>query len=439
MKFKRWHLIPAAVLLLAGSLVLCAKSGRDGLEKRIDVIRAVGYPTTFAELAEYTKLPEGVENATAVYMRAFAAYVPPVDEANTPILGKARLPEGGAPLPEPMVKAISDCLAPNQECLALLHEAGGVEYCRYEWDYADELLLWKTQPHRDNVKRCGLLLRLSTVFHAYAGDANAVVTCIRDGFRLAKSVRREPGKIGHLVRIVSRLSVLLGLERALSQVPFTQQQVEDLDRMLAARVATLDLKDALITEQCFAIEKFKDLERGGAPPLKLLIRTGELILWVPGIRERGLPDTLDCMADYIEAADLPVRERTARFRQIAEGVQARSILHVKAKVWAPLFTEGLFELDPRIRVHFALARAALTIERSRLATGNVPERLDELVPRYIEQVPIDPFDGRPIRYKRTESGYSLYSILEDGQDNGGTEPSWVTPGEPYDLCFVVAR
>ncbi|MEN6578457.1 MAG: hypothetical protein ABFD90_19080 [Phycisphaerales bacterium] len=438
-RLRAWHLVLTTILLLAGLLSLYVRSSRNDAEQRLKALRNAGYPTTVAELAEYTKLPEGTENAANAYMRAFAAFVPPADEANTPILGKARLPDRGASLSEPMAKAISDCLASNSECLALLHEAGGVEHCRYEWDYADELLLWKTQPHRDSVKHCGLLLYLSTVFHAHTGDANAVVTCIHDGFRLAESMRHEPGKIGHLVRIASRSSVLLGLERALSQVPFTQQQLEDLDRMLAASVVTLDLNDALITERCFAIEKFRDMERGGAPPLKLLIHTGELILWVPGIRERGLPDTLDYMADCIEAADLPVRERTVRFRQITDAVQARSIPHVKAKVWAPLFTERLFELDPRIRVHFVLARTALAIELYRLATGDVPGQLANLVPGYLEQVPLDPFDGASIRYRRTEPGYTLWSVMEDGRDNGRKEKDRVGQGEPHDLCFIITR
>ena len=210
-------------------------------------------------------------------------------------------------------------------------------------------------------------------------------------------------------------------------------------RMLAASALTLDLKEALITERCFLIERFKEMERSRTPPLKLLIRTGELILWVPGIRERGLPDTLDYMADCIEAADLPCRERMARFREIDETLQGRSILHAKAKAWAPFFTERVFELDPWVRVHFDLAGTALAVERCRLATGEVPEQLSELVPRYLARVPTDPFDGQPIRYRCTGSGYVLYSILEDGQDNGGRGRDEVKSGEPYDLCFAVTR
>jgi len=54
-------------------------------------------------------------------------------------------------------------------------------------------------------------------------------------------------------------------------------------------------------------------------------------------------------------------------------------------------------------------------------------------------VPVDPFDGRPIRYRRTDPGYLLYSVDTDGQDHGGRERSDAQQGEPYDWCFIVTR
>jgi hypothetical protein len=60
-------------------------------------------------------------------------------------------------------------------------------------------------------------------------------------------------------------------------------------------------------------------------------------------------------------------------------------------------------------------------------------------PQTDPEVPIDPFDGQPVRYRCTDPGYVLYSILEDGQDNGGRERGDVQSGEPYDWCFIVTR
>jgi hypothetical protein len=111
---------------------------------------------------------------------------------------------------------------------------------------------------------------------------------------------------------------------------------------------------------------------------------------------------------------------------------------VLAKIIVPEMAR-VAELDVRIRAHLNLAQVALAIERHRLATGNVPVELAVLVPQYLEAVPIDPFDGKPIRCRRTEPGYVLYSIMEDGQDNGGRTREEAGEDEPYDLCFIVVR
>jgi hypothetical protein len=43
----------------------------------------------------------------------------------------------------------------------------------------------------------------------------------------------------------------------------------------------------------------------------------------------------------------------------------------------------------------------------------------DLVPRYLSEVPNDPFDGKPLRLKHTEDGLVIYSVGLDGDDNGG--------------------
>jgi hypothetical protein len=65
--------------------------------------------------------------------------------------------------------------------------------------------------------------------------------------------------------------------------------------------------------------------------------------------------------------------------------------------------------------------------------------LEELVPKFLNKVPIDPFDDQPIRYQRPEPGYLRYSVDVDGHDNGGRQRNEVKSGQPYDGCFIVMR
>jgi hypothetical protein len=65
--------------------------------------------------------------------------------------------------------------------------------------------------------------------------------------------------------------------------------------------------------------------------------------------------------------------------------------------------------------------AAVAVERHRLANGGaLPASLDQLVPSLLPGVPIDPFSGRPVRYAPRAHEYSVYSVGENGADDGGS-------------------
>ncbi len=423
---KGWHLALVIFLVLVGLIGLFVVRHRGESERRIEALRAAGYPTTFAELAEYTKLPDGVENAAGMYESAFEAFVPPADDTNVPALGKAKWPARGAPLPEPMAKAVEECLTANRQCLALLHEAAGIEHCRYYYDYSQML-----PPTRD-CRQAGLLLQVSVVYRASKGDTGAAVTAIEDGLRLSDSLQGEPALISYLVRIGCLALALNGLERSLSLTAFTDEQLKELSDALTRTGKTLDFTRVLVTERCHMIEIWRNPSRLGPTGPGLPVRM------LPGMRLTWLIDTLNYMEACIEASQLPPGERLKQFRRISNEVQQLSFLHLMTKQTTPALTR-VAELDLRARAHLELAKTALAIERYRLVGGKVPERLEELVPRYLQEVPSDPFDGNPIRYRRTEPGYRLYSISDDGQDNGGKEKADVPVDAPYDWCFIVTR
>jgi hypothetical protein len=63
---------------------------------------------------------------------------------------------------------------------------------------------------------------------------------------------------------------------------------------------------------------------------------------------------------------------------------------------------------------------AVALKRFQLKQGKLPETLDELVPAFLSAVPIDPNNGKPLHYQpNTDGTYLLYSVGEDGVDDGG--------------------
>jgi hypothetical protein len=67
------------------------------------------------------------------------------------------------------------------------------------------------------------------------------------------------------------------------------------------------------------------------------------------------------------------------------------------------------------------AAAGVAAVRFRQAEGRWPRSLEELVPKWLPEAPIDPFTGKPLAYRVDDEGVVIYSVGVDGQDDGGVE------------------
>lgn len=67
--------------------------------------------------------------------------------------------------------------------------------------------------------------------------------------------------------------------------------------------------------------------------------------------------------------------------------------------------------EPSARMYMQFGKLALALSAYRGVRGAYPERLADLVPRFIEKIPPDEFaDGKPLGYVRRNSGYIVYSV-----------------------------
>ena len=79
--------------------------------------------------------------------------------------------------------------------------------------------------------------------------------------------------------------------------------------------------------------------------------------------------------------------------------------------------------------NIAAAQIVIACHLFQRETGRKPQALDELVPDYLPSVPLDPFDGKPFRYKPDEGIiYSVGKGLED-LDGAAAKPRY--PSNPW--------
>jgi hypothetical protein len=80
---------------------------------------------------------------------------------------------------------------------------------------------------------------------------------------------------------------------------------------------------------------------------------------------------------------------------------------------------------------------AIALEVFRRRHGRWPETLAELTPSMLPALPIDRFDGLPLRYVMKDGKPMLYSVGTDREDAGGVQPQagltyanmWLSPKE----------
>jgi hypothetical protein len=57
------------------------------------------------------------------------------------------------------------------------------------------------------------------------------------------------------------------------------------------------------------------------------------------------------------------------------------------------------------------------------------------VPGYLAEIPRDPFDGQPMRYRRIPDGITIYAVGLDGVDNQGALDRTVKMPDGTDIGF----
>ena len=89
---------------------------------------------------------------------------------------------------------------------------------------------------------------------------------------------------------------------------------------------------------------------------------------------------------------------------------------VRAQAPSPIVVDLAKEED----VYYRLLITECAVRRFKLSRGRFPQSLEELVPNYLETVPIDTFLDQPLRYRRDEKvGFLLYSVGHNRIDDGG--------------------
>jgi hypothetical protein len=253
------------------------------------------------------------------------------------------------------------------------------------------------------------------------------------GFRIGRHAASEPMLIGHLVAVAIDAITLRGMENILYAAG-SQPGVAQ-----AVRVAVEDgwrKPSMAYAMQAEAVMQYVVIDRlrkggkkaeqelygslGGAPP------GGRIVPESAAERNRVLDENglalLSMTRRITEAADKPYPEAVSTIQQVSNTIQqSRESKYTLARILSPVFEQAAAKRaqDEAIASTVRCAAALLVWKRK---NGRFPEQLGDVV----DPVPTDPFDLKPLRYRREGNGFVVWSVGEkltfDGGD-GKTKPT----------------
>ncbi len=444
-RWRRRFIVGSVAVFVVAPAVLGGIAWRSQavLEQEMQAIRAKGFPASPADLEKSCPAPPKEKNAAETYQQSFQIQDKTTSRAQYDDMMRQYndTPKRG-PLAEALHQQMAAYLEANAEALRLLHDAAGRTESRYPLDFSKGFNM--PLSHLGKLRQSARLLQIEAFVAAEDGDTRRALDAVTAALAVGNSIRQEPVLISQLVRIACHGITLDAVKRMVAVAAFSEEELAALAGALKAEEDPGALTRTLAGERVLGMIAFENPEQvlGGIPEVQSLGPVGVSavsgLVRITGAASGDRRRFLSAMEDMITASQRPLHEALPMMEALDPRLQAE-------RSWIPSFTDSFVPAMTRVGVAFARdaatlasAQASVAVERYRLAHGGaVPEQLRDLVPAFLPAVPMDPFDGKPLRFRRDDSGYSLYSVGEDRQDNEGAETAPNNRGKAPDQVFRV--
>jgi hypothetical protein len=283
-------------------------------------------------------------------------------------------------------------------------------------------------PFLVNARTITNLLGYDALLQAQRGRIDRALASCRAMVAVGRSFGPEPGMVYAMTRILVSSVSVFKIERVLAQGEPSEAALSQVQAVLEKEEAEPLSVYAIRGERAEcdrvfeAFPKETNVLRSWKEQFGMFLDEEErgklarnyVSLNIPSVLKEERAALLRFMNRWLEIAKRPVEERGPQMDELVSSLERKS-LFVRH-----FFTLGQFEKGCH-RSHASLrcAIALVAIERYRLANKSWPTSLKALVPKYLNKVPTDPFDGVSLKYAKRKEGVVVYSVGEDGVDNGG--------------------
>jgi hypothetical protein len=419
------------------------------LQERVDALDASDPHWRLPALVESRPHPPAGKNSADVVNRAVRMIprgkpAPAVDEA----LADVEPPELLRP---EKLKLLDDELAMLAGAVMEARRLADMPEGRHELELGPNPLTTLLRDQQDT-RMVAQILRLDVWSLAQKKQTDAALRSARAGVNAGRSLGDEPFAISQLIRVAC-ISVGLGaMERTLALGEASDAELRQVQELLRLEDAHPTWRVIMRGERAVAFATIEGMLTGKIPvreALDLGLSSHNDLTWrekIFGLTRsemvRQQASLLDLFGEMSETSDLPETEQVTRLKEIEARIKTR----YQGERLVRLLMPSMLQMEDamrRLKASVRCMEALVGAERYRMQTGKWPESLEAIPRTLLAQVPTDPYDGKPLRLRRTADGIVVYSVGKDGVDQGGLVvrgPMTVLPvDQGYRLWDVAKR
>lgn len=432
-----FKLLVICLVLLAAGLLYDA-FGRSDWNRALAEARADGKPVTLAGIEAARKVwPDHANGARIILDLAdrLSAIAKEAEKENLPIIGGHQSKKPAFPLGQRWDGATDQAVARRlQEWAPVLSQVNrlrDLEGGRFPLEIKPcpiDILLPSLSPLRQSAR----LKSLDVTWRAMHGRTDTLPEDVAILLHHGQIVADDPFIISALVRVAIDSLTISTIENVCAQGVVPPDKLIAVERLLAAAENPDYLSSALRGERATFIGTADWYRAHGEPASEGLPR---IPTWLPGVHGYLYRDQAVGVRMYnriVAVADKPTQ--AIAVADAWEG-ELKGMRFLSFTRWIMPSLKRACEFATRATAQVRCARVALATERYRIDTGSFPAKLEDLVPKYLDRVPVDPFDGQPLRYRLTPEQTCVYSVGWDLKDNGGIVDPSLPNTKEQDLGF----
>jgi hypothetical protein len=400
-----------AAMVVVGGVMLAAYLASRQLGREVVKIREAGEPVTFSALNPAPIQKKAVEDANRYYIESVRQILP--DELTNLIqvntfcrINLVSLPANQ--FPADLCKKAVENLVKAEPIFAKLDKGARLPLSGFDIGVLRGRQICKSQ--LDSVQGTVLLSSLRTLDLIRRGDSEKATESILTTLKLIRVFDSHPTIIVQGRKMICVRLVCSDIQLLLLRCRPSEQHLEMLQSMLEESFPADSLERTLLAERIYQLEIARDLIPRHISSKYLTAEVSKLPerLSLPAFtwhRMRVFRLSAQFMRDiawFIEVSRSPWPEP---LNKIKDGGSTPSRV-------ASGLTSAVTLLTRLAAETFIATRCTVTavaIERYRREEKKLPDRLEDMCPRYIKSIPQDPLTGLAILYTHGDKSYKVYS------------------------------